>query len=143
MAAGDNLYGVLRAGFASRFDAPFLSQPGCAPRSYRDLDALSARYAGVLDELGLAAGDRAMVQVGKSPDALALYLACLRTGVVYIPLNTAYTAGELEHFLGDAKPQLFVCRPGVAGSLQTVVHEAGIPHWLTLDDHGRGSLQRQ
>ena len=140
MAAGDNLYGILRAGFASRFDAPFLCQPGCPPRSYRDLDALSARYAGVLGELGLAAGDRAMVQVDKSPDTLALYLACLRTGVVYIPLNTAYTAGELEHFLGDARPQLFVCRPDAAGSLQTVVREAGIAHWLSLDDRGHGSL---
>ncbi len=140
MAAGDNLYGLLRAGFADRRDQSFLIVPGAGTRTFADLDALSATYAGVLRKLGLAAGDRAVVQVGKSPEALALYLACLRTGVIYIPLNTAYTSGELRHFLGDARPRVFVCRPEAAEALQPVVDEANIPDVLTLDENGTGSL---
>ncbi|UCG71925.1 MAG: malonyl-CoA synthase [Chromatiales bacterium] len=143
MAAGDNLYGLLRAGFADRLDQSFLVLPGAGTRTFADLDALSATYAGVLRELGLAAGDRAVVQIGKSPEALALYLACLRTGVVYIPLNTAYTSGELRHFLVDARPRVYVCPPASAEALQPVVDEANIPNVLTLDEDGTGSLAEQ
>jgi malonyl-CoA/methylmalonyl-CoA synthetase len=136
----DNLYGILRAAFAHRLDAPFLCPPGEPSRTYRDIDNLSAHYAGLLHELGLQCGDRAVFQVEKSPEAIALYLACLRTGVVCVPLNTAYTAGELTHFLSDARPAMFVCRPDTAMELRRVAERAGVQYLLTLDAAGAGSL---
>ena len=140
MATIGNLYEVLKSGFSARLDAPFLCVPGQAPRLYGDLDELSARYAGLLTESGLECGDRVVVQVGKSPGAVALYLACLRRGVVYVPLNTAYTAGELNHFLADAGPRLFVCAPDAAEELGPVIDRAGVETTLTLDEQGGGSL---
>lgn len=140
MAGTGNLYELLRSGFAARLDAPFLCVPGAAPRLYGDVDRLSASYAGLLTELGLEPGDRAVVQLGKSPETIALYLACLRTGVVYVPLNTAYTAGEVKYFLEDARPRLFVCAPDTMDSLGSVIRQAGIPRTLTLDTRAGGSL---
>jgi len=80
--------------------------------SYGGLAALSARLAHALVSFGVKPGDRVAVQVDKSPEAIALYLACLRAGAVYLPLNTAYTRAEIEYFVGDAEPALFVCAPG-------------------------------
>src|SRR5271157_3859280 len=76
-----------------------------------DVDSGSARLANVLAALGVKPGDRVAVQADKSPEALILYLACLRAGAAYLPLNTAYTRAELDYFLKDAGPALFVCRP--------------------------------
>ena len=64
---------------------------------------------------GVKPGDRVAVQVEKTPEAVALYLACLRAGAVYLPLNTAYTIAELDYFVGDAEPALFVSAPGKEG----------------------------
>ena len=58
--------------------------------------------------LGLKSGDRVLVQVEKSPFALALYAATIRSGCVYIPLNINYTLHELEYFFENAEPSLFV-----------------------------------
>jgi len=76
--------------------------------TYADLDARSAALAGALGRAGARAGDRVLAQVAKSPDAVALYLACLRAGVVFVPLNTAYTAAEVQGFVDDAEPALVV-----------------------------------
>ncbi len=67
-------------------------------------------------DLGVKPGDRVAAQVEKSAEALMLYLGSLRAGAVYLPLNTAYTAGEIRYFLGDAEPTLFVCRPELEAS---------------------------
>ena len=80
------------------------------PLSYGELDQRSARMAAALAAVGVAVGDRVAVQVDKSTDAVALYLACLRTGSVYVPLNTAYTEAEVLSFLADSGATLFVCR---------------------------------
>jgi len=80
--------------------------------TYGDLYALTARFAAVLVEAGVSPGDRVASNVEKSPEALALYLAVVRAGGVYLPLNTAYTAAELAYFLGDAAPAVFVTDPG-------------------------------
>jgi malonyl-CoA/methylmalonyl-CoA synthetase len=69
-----------------------------------------------------------------------LYLAVLRAGAVYLPLNTAYTTGEIRYFLGDAEPSLFVCDPKAADALRPVAAEAGVRHVETLDSSGGGSL---
>src|SRR5690606_36089941 len=79
--------------------------------TYADLDRRSARLARLLAALGVRKGDRVAVQVEKSPEAIFLYLACLRAGADYLPLNTAYQRGEIEYFLGDAEPRVAVCRP--------------------------------
>ena len=102
-----NLYHRLYEGFASQLDKVCLAQPGDRDWTYGEIDELSARLARVL--LGRAqAGDRVLMQVGKSAEAVCLYLACLRSGLVLVPLNTAYTAGELDYFVADASPAIQV-----------------------------------
>ncbi|MDJ0777966.1 MAG: malonyl-CoA synthase [Gammaproteobacteria bacterium] len=109
--------------------------PSGATLSRADLYTLSGRYANLLIERGVAAGDRVAVQVDKSPEAVALYLATVRAGGVFLPLNTAYTGKEIEYFIDDAEPTLFVCDPTRASefdNLQTTV--------LSLDAAGGGSF---
>jgi malonyl-CoA/methylmalonyl-CoA synthetase len=79
--------------------------------SYGDLDRISAALGHRLQALGVRKGDRVAAQVEKSPQAVFLYLACLRTGAVYLPLNTGYTLRELDYFFGDAEPRVIVCDP--------------------------------
>jgi len=107
--------------------------------SYGDLIARSGQIANVLVERGVRPGDRVAVQVEKSVTALALYLASLRAGAVYLPLNTAYTLHELEYFITDAEPALVVCDPERAGGLTAIAAPvgAGIE---TLGPDGAGSL---
>ncbi len=92
--------------------------------TYGEVDRLSAQFAGALKAHGVAPGDRVVVQIDKSPGAAALYLACLQTGAVYVPLNTAYTPSEVAYFLADAAPQVFVCRPAAAESLRAAANNA-------------------
>ncbi len=103
-----------------------------------DLARESARFAGVLIGAGAMRGDRIAVQVDKSPAALFLYLGCLRAGLVYLPLNTAYQRGEIAYFLNDAQPKVVVCRPQSLELLCEI--SAGGARVFTLDEHGRGSL---
>lgn len=100
---------------------------------------LSARLAHALAASGVAPGDRVAVQVEKSPEAIVLYLACLRVGAVYLPLNTAYTLAELDYFIGDAEPTLFVCAPEKALALRSLCekHDTAL---ATLGTAGEGSL---
>ena len=80
----------------------------------------------MLLDLGVKPGDRVAAQVEKSAEALMLYLGSLRAGAVYLPLNTAYTAGEIRYFLGDAEPTLFVCRPELEGQMAELARELGV-----------------
>ena len=107
--------------------------------SYADLVALSGRLANALVQRGVAPGDRVAVQVEKSVPALALYLATIRAGAVFLPLNTAYTLTELEYFVGDAEPKLIVCDPAKREGVARIAapFKAGVE---TLDAAGRGSL---
>ena len=75
--------------------------------------SLTTQLAGALRTVGVTAGDRVVAQIEKSPEAVALYLACLEVGAAFIPLNTDYTLAELEYFLTDAAPTLAVVRPGI------------------------------
>ena len=135
-----NLYQIFRDRFEACLDQPFLISPGDSVCSYGDIDRLSACFATALRQEGVNAGDRVVVQVDKSAGAVALYLACLRTGAVYVPLNVAYTAAEVAYFLSDAAPALFVCRPESAGQLDGVARQAGVPVMRTLGASLDGSL---
>lgn len=102
-----NLFNTIEAG-ALDTDALFLLSPQGASISYGKMIALSGQYANALAELGVTKGERVAVQTGKQSECLWLYLACLRIGAVYLPLNSAYTAAEISYFVGDAEPTLFV-----------------------------------
>ncbi len=107
--------------------------------TYADVIALSGRLAGALTALGVKEGDRVAVQAEKSVPALILYLAALRAGAVFLPLNTAYTPAEIAYFLDDAEPTLFVCDPGKLAALEPLAAKAGA-RTATLDARGEGSL---
>ncbi|HEY9213579.1 MAG TPA: malonyl-CoA synthase [Ancylobacter sp.] len=108
--------------------------------SYGEVLALSARLAGLLVARGVKPGDRVAVQVEKSWPCLALYLATVRAGAVYLPLNTAYTLNEVGYFLTDAEPALFVCRPETEAKVRALASELGVLCVETLDANGAGSL---
>ncbi len=105
----------------------------------RALHDLSGQMANALVRAGVVPGDRVAMQTEKSPDALALYLACLRAGALFLPLNTAYTPAELDYFLGDAEPRVAVVDPKAHGALAPIADDKGT-HLLTLDAQGAGSL---
>jgi malonyl-CoA/methylmalonyl-CoA synthetase len=100
----------------------------------------SGRYAGLLVSLGVKPGDRVAVQVRKSPQALFLYLGCLRTGAIYLPMNDAYQRHEIAYFLGDATPRVFVCRPQIRALADELAAKAGVDRVMELDDSGCGSF---
>ena len=106
-----NLYALLRGHFPDNPEQPCLLIPDGSVVHYDDLDALSARIAHALIDAGCRTGDRVAVQVDKCWEALALYLGCLRAGLVFLPLNTGYQKGELSYLFGDAEPAVIVCRP--------------------------------
>ena len=107
--------------------------------SYGDLIALAGRTANVLVARGVKPGDRVAAQTEKSVPALVLYLATVRAGAVYLPLNTAYTLNELEYFIGDAEPSLVVCDPSKAEGIGAIAAKVGAKV-ETLDANGKGSL---
>ncbi|MDB5594137.1 MAG: malonyl-CoA synthase [Hyphomicrobiales bacterium] len=110
--------------------------------SYRELFALTAQMAHVLVKSGVKPGDRVAVQVEKSVPALVLYLATLRAGGIYLPLNTAYTLAELDYFIGDSEPRLIVCDPSVREGIAQLAAKVGADV-ETLDAAGQGSLTRK
>jgi malonyl-CoA/methylmalonyl-CoA synthetase len=118
-------------------DGGFLEDDGSAHFSWDDLHAATARYAAALTGLGAVPGDRVAVQVEKSPQSLFLYLACLRAGLTYLPLNTAYRRGELGYFIADAEPAIVVCAPQSRDEIRDL---SGKGTLLTLDENGEGSL---
>ncbi|MFA5121150.1 malonyl-CoA synthase [Zavarzinia sp.] len=136
----NHLFDRLTAG-APAPGTPFI-QAGPGPGvSYGELKPLSGRIANVLAGIGVKPGDRVAVQVEKSVDALLLYLACVRVGAVILPLNTGYTAAEVDYFVGDAEPALLVVDPAKAAALAPVAaaHHARLE---TLGPSGEGSLPR-
>jgi malonyl-CoA/methylmalonyl-CoA synthetase len=131
---GNHLFDALRS--AGRDDAMAVDA-GNVRYTYADIEAKTARLANVLAAIGVRPGDRVAVQVEKSAANLFLYLATIRAGAVYLPLNTAYTLSELSYFLGDAEPRLVVCDPEVREDVVAIAGSAAVE---TMDRAGRGSL---
>src|SRR5215510_13728697 len=107
--------------------------------TYADLIARAGQMANVLIARGVKTGDRVAAQTEKSVPALVLYLATVRAGAVYLPLNTAYTLNELEYFIGDAEPSLVVCDPAKAEGIGKIAAKVGAKV-ETLGADGKGSL---
>ena len=120
-------------------DRPALEAPGGLRLSFKELVQASGRMAGALAELGVKPGDRIAVQVEKSPANLVLYLASLRAGAVYLPLNTAYTLSEVGYFVGDSEPSLIVCDPSARAGMQALAQSSGA-RVECLDAAGQGGL---
>jgi acyl-CoA synthetase (AMP-forming)/AMP-acid ligase II len=135
----NHLFGAIEAAIPGR-DRTLIELANGARVSYGEVFALVARLAGHLARRGVVPGDRVAVQVEKSWQALALYLACLRAGAVYLPLNTAYPLAELEYFLADSEPKLVVCRPENEVGVLALAGKLGIPAIETLGVNGDGSL---
>ena len=93
--------------------------------SYADLVARTGRMANALADLGVKPGDRVAAQVEKSVEAIVLYLGTVRAGGVFLPLNTGYTPAEIEYFVGDAEPAVFVCDPSRREALQAAAGQGG------------------
>jgi len=139
-----NLFAALRAAFPADLERTAIETadgPG-APLCYRwrDLERGTAMLANLLLSLDLPAGARVAVQTEKSVEALMLYLAVLRAGYVYLPLNTAYQAGEIEYFIGNAEPSVVVCSRRNFGWVSKIAFKAGTRNVFTLDDDRTGSL---
>src|SRR5437588_9819018 len=107
--------------------------------SYGDLIARAGQMANVLVAHGVKPGDRVAAQTEKSVPALVLYLATVRAGAVYLPLNTAYTLNELEYFIGDAEPSLVVCDPSRAEGIGAIAAKVNAKV-ETLGADGKGSV---
>ena len=131
-----NMFSLFAARIRSDGDRSFIERSDGAVLTYAALGDQTARIANILLGLGVSAGDRVAVQVDKSVESLLLYLACLRAGAVYIPLNPAYTVAELRYLLADAEPKLFVCKPGRLAECG----ELGLPLMRSLGTQGDGSL---
>ncbi len=135
-----NLYVPLSAAYADKPERTLLTLADGQRYSFADLDALSAQMAGALRALGVGHDDRVAVQVDKSPAALALVFAIWRTGAVLVPLNTAYTDAELEHFVKDARPRVLIVDPARQTGA-AALENLGSTRLVTLDGQGDGTLK--
>jgi malonyl-CoA/methylmalonyl-CoA synthetase len=136
-----NAYAAFERSIAINAARPALEVDPVQSCTYSELDRETARCAATLHNFGLRPGDRVAVQVEKSPQSLFLYLACLRAGLVYLPLNTAYQLAELTYFLSDAEPALVVCSPSAEAGVRELVRTSRLRAQVaTLDESGGGSL---
>ncbi|MEY4730725.1 MAG: hypothetical protein RL020_1883 [Pseudomonadota bacterium] len=108
--------------------------------TYADVESETAKLANLFVSTGAHTGDRLASQVEKSAEALFVYLAAVRAGLVYLPLNTAYQRGEMEYFLGDAQPAIVVCRPQAEEMITTLAQATGCKKVFTLDENTGGTL---
>jgi malonyl-CoA/methylmalonyl-CoA synthetase len=136
----NNLFSALRAAFPADLTATAVETDEGLHYSWQDLDRATAMMANLLQSLDLPEGSRVAVQVEKSVEAMMLYLATLRAGYVFLPLNTAYQSAEIEYFIGNAEPAVVVCSPANFGWVSKIAFKAGTQHVFTLGDDRTGSL---
>nr|WP_315237220.1 malonyl-CoA synthase [uncultured Albidiferax sp.] len=142
--ANHNLFAALRAAFPADLHSTAVEttdpQGELLLYSWQDLERGSAMLANLLASLGLPVGARIAVQVEKSVEAMLLYLATLRAGYVFLPLNTAYQSGEISYFIGNAEPAVVVCSGANFGWVSKIAFMAGCQYVFTLNDDRTGSL---
>jgi len=135
-----NLFEALREAFPADLDAVAIETDTGLCYSWRDIERASAMLANLLGGLDLPPASRIAVQVEKSVEAAMLYLATLRAGHVFLPLNTAYQSAEMAYFIGDAEPAVVVCASRNFGWVSQIAFKAGTDHVFTLDTDRTGSL---
>jgi len=135
-----NLFAALRAAFPSDLDQTAVETDTGLCYSWRDLERATAMLANLLQSLNLPAGARVAAQVDKSVEAMLLYLATVRAGLVFLPLNIAYQSAEIEYFIGDAQPAVVVCSSRHFSWVSPIAFRAGTQAVFTLDDDRSGSL---
>ncbi len=138
-APNENLFAVFLRHFPDDHNTVLLSTPDGREYTYADAIDDSGRIARCLSDLGLKAGDRVTVQVEKSPEAVWVYLACLRGGFIFHPLNMDYQLDELVYFVNNAKPSAVICDPAKLGLFKELLNDSDCAV-LTLDKDGGGSL---
>jgi malonyl-CoA/methylmalonyl-CoA synthetase len=138
-----NLYCLLAAHFPADRSACAIETLLGLYYSFGDLENASAKIANLLIARGLKPGDRVAVQVDKSPEAVMLYLAVLRAGLVYVPLNTAYRQDELSYFFANAAPAAVVCSPASLAWVEAIAQAAGVRCVFSLGDQRDGTLLEQ
>ncbi len=136
----ENLYATFQSHFPEDAAKILLTTESGASYTYADAERLSGQLANYLVSLGLEPGGRVTVQVEKSPEMLWLYLATVRAGLVFHPLNTAYTEDELAYFLENAAPSVVICDEAREGMLLRLCERTGVTHLRTLNADGSGSL---
>ena len=135
-----NLFSALRAAFPADLSGVAVETDEGLHYSWADLERASAMMANLFQSLDLPEGSRVAVQVEKSVEAMVLYLATLRTGLVFLPLNTAYQSAEIAYFIGNAEPAVVVCSTAHFGWVSKIAFTAGTRHVFTLNDDRTGSL---
>ena len=136
----NNLFAALRAAFPADLDAIAVETDNGLNYSWRDIERASAMLANLLASLNLPDGARIAVQVEKSVEAMLVYLATLRAGYVFLPLNTAYQSAEIEYFINNAEPAVVVCSKKNFGWVSKIAFKAGTQNVFTLGDDREGSL---
>ncbi|HVE90508.1 MAG TPA: malonyl-CoA synthase [Burkholderiaceae bacterium] len=140
MSSNANVYAAIERRYPSDLGGACIETLGGPTYSWRDLHLASGCIANWLGSLKLKRGDRVAVQVEKSPECLMLYLATLRAGLVYVPLNTAYQRAELDYFLRDAEPAVVVCTPARLAEIEPIARAARCHHVMTLGEQRNGTL---
>jgi malonyl-CoA/methylmalonyl-CoA synthetase len=139
-----NLYALFSEHFPSDLSQCCIETHDQRYYTWLDVERASAKLANLLCSLDLSPGARIAVQVEKSPEALILYLATLRAGYVFLPLNIAYQHAEITYFIQDAAPEVVVCSPQNFGWVSQIAFQSGSQHVFTLDapalGNNRGSL---
>ena len=136
----ESLFAALRAAFPADLNEIAVETDSGLYYSWRDIERASAMLANLLMSLKLPEGSRVSVQVEKSVEAMLLYLATLRAGYVFLPLNTAYQSAEMEYFINNAEPAVVVCSSKNFGWVSKIAFKAGTQNVFTLDDDRTGSL---
>jgi len=140
MTTNNNLFATLRAAFPDDLDTIAVETDNGLYYSWRDLERGTAMLANLLKSLQLPEGARIAVQVEKSVEAMMLYLATLRAGYVFLPLNTAYQSVEMAYFIGNAEPSVVVCSRKNFGWVSKIAFQRGTYNVFSLDDNRVGSL---
>ena len=136
----NNIFSALRAAFPQDLNAVAVETDQGLLYSWSDLERSTAMLANLLKSLDLPAGARVAMQVEKSVEAMMLYLATLRAGYVFLPLNTAYQSAEIEYFIENAEPSVVVCSSKNFGWVSKIAFKAGTQNVFTLDDDRTGTL---
>ncbi|MBY0573995.1 MAG: AMP-binding protein, partial [Undibacterium sp.] len=140
ISSNHNLYALLVAHFPADRDGCCIETEDGLFYSWHDIEQASAKIANLLASLNLQRGARIAIQVPKSAEAVILYLASLRSGAVFVPLNTAYQAAEIRYFLQDAEPEVVICSPQNLEWVSQIATQVGCKHIFTLSEQRSGSL---